>query len=86
MARKPTHPGKALLDDMCERDLKLTELSALLELDPEFVRELLAEHEDVTPDVSVNLAKLGPSAEFWLNMQRNHDAHESERVSQAKAG
>lgn len=67
------HPGKALLDDMCELDLTVTTLAERVGLEPGFVRELLLEHEDVTPEVAEHLSRLGASAQYWLNLQANFD-------------
>jgi addiction module HigA family antidote len=71
MNRVKTHPGKALLDEMLERNWNHVELAIAVGMEPGFVRELLMEHEDVTPEVAAKLSILGPEAKYWLNLQQH---------------
>ena len=78
-----THPGKGLLDEMLARDLKLSELAPLVDLDADVVHEILMEHLDVTPEIALKLSRLGASPQYWLNLQRNHDAAHEPATSEA---
>jgi addiction module HigA family antidote len=70
------HPGEHLREDYLP-DYKLTAgaLAKLMGLkDRTRIERLIREKQPVTPDTALRLAKVfGTTAEFWLNLQAQHD-------------
>lgn len=71
----PTHPGEILREDILPATgLTKTEIARKLGISRQTLHDLLAERQPVTVAMALRLGKLfGNSAEFWLNLQRNHD-------------
>lgn len=80
-ARRPTHPGAILRDDVLP-ELKLTqvEFADRLGVSRRTVSEILHERRPITPDMAVRLGKLlGNGPGLWLRMQQALDLWELER-------
>jgi len=74
-ARKPTHPGAILREDVLP-DLGITqgEFADRLGVSRRTVSEVLHERRPVTPDMAIRLGKLlGNGAGLWLRMQQAVD-------------
>ncbi|MDI1227514.1 MAG: HigA family addiction module antitoxin [bacterium] len=75
MKRRPTHPGELLAKDILPAlGLNAKTFAAKLGVETRALNAVLKEKSPVTPDLAKKLAKtFGNSAQFWLNMQSNHD-------------
>lgn len=74
-ARRPTHPGAVLREDILPA-LKMTqtELAALIGVSRLSVSELVHEKRAMSPEMAVRIATLlNTSAESWLRMQEAVD-------------
>lgn len=92
-ARKPTHPGAILREDVLPK-LGITqgEFADRLGVSRRTVSEILHERRPVTPDMAIRLGKLlGNGAGLWLRMQQSVDVwtleHEGDytHIQQLKA-
>lgn len=75
VARRPTHPGAILREDILpETGLTQTDLADLLGVSRRTINEIVQEHRPVTTDMACRLARaFGSSPQFWLNMQQAVD-------------
>ncbi len=81
VARKPTHPGAILREDVLPA-LGFTQgqFAQLLDVSRLSVSEILHERRSVTPDMAMRLGKLlGNGPGLWLRMQQARDVWELER-------
>lgn len=77
-ARRPTHPGAILREDVLPA-LRITqkEFADRLGVSRLTVSDLLHEKRNLTPDMAMRLAKLlGNGPEIWLRMQQTLDLWE----------
>lgn len=77
-ARRPTHPGAILREDVLP-PLRITQkdFAGLLGVSRLTVSELLHEKRALTPDMAMRLGKLlGNGPEIWLRMQQTLDLWE----------
>ncbi|OGT00595.1 MAG: addiction module antidote protein, HigA family [Gallionellales bacterium RIFCSPLOWO2_12_FULL_59_22] len=74
-ARKPTHPGAILREDVLpELGITQGEFADRLGVSRRTVSEVLHERRPVTPDMAIRLGKLlGNGAGLWLRMQQAVD-------------
>ena len=74
-ARKPTHPGAILREDVLpELGITQGEFADRLGVSRRTVPEILHERRPVTPDMAIRLGKLlGNGAGLWLRMQQALD-------------
>lgn len=74
-ARKPTHPGAILREDVLpELGITQGEFADRLGVSRRTVSEVLHERRPVTPDMAIRLGKLlGNGAGLWLRMQQSVD-------------
>ena len=80
-ARRPTHPGAILREDVLP-ELKITqqELADRLGVSRRTVSEILNEHRPLTPDMAIRIGKLlNTTPESWLRMQQTLDLWELEQ-------
>ena len=84
MARIKTHPGEILREEfMAPLGLTANALSRDLSVDAPRINDIVREKRGVSPDTALRLARyFGTTAEFWLNLQMNHDLS----VATAKSG
>ena len=77
----PMHPGEWLREMIIPATgLTKTEIARKLGISRQTLHDLIAERQPVTVAMALRLGKLfGNSAEFWLNLQRNHDLRILER-------
>ena len=73
--RKPTHPGKVLLEDVIKPlGITITDAAKDLGISRKTLSELVNGKCSLTPDVAVRIAKASnTSPESWLNMQTKLD-------------
>lgn len=74
-ARKPTHPGAILREDVLpELGITQGEFADRLGVSRRTVSEILHERRPVTPDMAIRLGRLlGNGAGLWLRMQQAVD-------------
>lgn len=79
--RVKTHPGEVLREEfMHPLQLSSSKLSGYLGVPLSRVTEIVNEKRGVTADTAVRLAKFfGNSAEFWINLQAQHDLSKVEK-------
>ena len=80
-ARRPTHPGAILRQDVLP-ELRMTqqELADRLGVSRRTVSEILNEHRPLTPDMAIRIGKLlNTTPESWLRMQQALDLWELEQ-------
>ena len=73
--RIPAHPGKILLREFLE-PVRMTQagLAGRMHVPIQRINTLLNEKRDMTPETAILLSRaLGTNAEFWMNLQTNHD-------------
>jgi antitoxin HigA-1 len=75
------HPGKVLKDLYLDPlDLSANALAGRIELTSAAVVRLVKGETAVTADVALRLARFfGTSAEYWMNLQRDHDLYRARR-------
>lgn len=73
--RRPTHPGALLAKDILPAlGMDAKTFAAKLGVETRTLNAVLKEKAPVTPDLAKKLSKtFGNSAQFWTNMQNNHD-------------
>lgn len=79
--RPPTHPGEMLLKEFLEPlGLTQTQLAKHLGWTQTKVNEIARGRRGVTPETALAFAQVfGTSADFWLNLQQNHDLWQAQR-------
>lgn len=73
--RRPTTPGEIIQEEFLT-PLRLTQqqLADAMHVDRVRVNNIINGRRAVTPDTALRLEKvLGPSAQFWLNLQQHVD-------------
>lgn len=68
-------PGSILKDEFLdELDMSASKLAGIMNVPRNGVTEIVAGKRAITPPMALRLsAALGPSPEFWLNLQKNFD-------------
>ena len=81
-ARKPTHPGELIREDLLtDTGLSQTQLARLMGVSPKTISDLVNERRRVTPDLAFRLARVFNSTpEMWLNMQQAIDLWEARTI------
>lgn len=67
-------PGEALAEILIEQHLSTEQARSLTGLRPEDIEGVIHGGLAIDERIAERLAKLGPSAQFWLNYQANFDA------------
>ena len=80
-ARKPTHPGELIREDLLpETGISQTDLAGLIGVSRRTISEIIHERRRLTPDIAFRLAKVFNSTpEMWLNMQQAVDLWEANK-------
>lgn len=80
-ARRPTHPGAILREDVLpELDITQQELADRLGVSRRTVSEILHERRPLTPDMAIRIGRLlNTTPESWLRMQQMLDLWELEQ-------
>ena len=75
MMYDPPHPGEILREDyLVPLDLTVTCAASALGITRKTLSAILNERAGISPAMAMRLAKaLDTSAEFWLNLQTQHD-------------
>lgn len=67
-------PSESLAEILIDRHLSTEQAGSLTGLRPEDIEGVIHGGSAVDERIAERLAKLGPSAQFWLNYQANYDA------------
>jgi addiction module HigA family antidote len=80
-ARKPTHPGAILREDVLPAlNISVTQAADKLLISRQTLHKILAEKAPVTADMAVRIGKLcGNGPGLWLRMQGAYDLWESQQ-------
>ena len=83
MEREPTHPGKIIGEDYLKPlAITISEFALVLGVSRKTLSKILNGRGAVTPDMALRLARaFDTTADFWLNLQKNHDLWQAERTS-----
>jgi len=83
MEREPTHPGKIIREDyLTPLAMTINELASVLGISRKTLSKILNGRGAVTPDMALRLARaFDTTADFWLNLQKNHDLWQAEHKS-----
>lgn len=83
MERQPTHPGKILKEDyILPLSITINELAVVLGVSRKTLSKIVNERGAITPDMALRLSRaLDTSPVFWLNLQKNFDLWQAERIS-----
>jgi antitoxin HigA-1 len=83
MEREPTHPGKIIREDYLKPlGITVSGFASILDVSRKTLSKLLNGRGAVTPDMALRLGRaLNTTADFWLNLQKNHDLWQAEHRS-----
>lgn len=70
--RRPTPPGEIIQEEFLKpMNLTQQQLADAMRVDRVRINNIINGHRSITPDTALRLEKvLGPSAQFWLNLQQ----------------
>lgn len=79
------HPGRLLKREMTARDLSANRLAIDLGVPSGRITDILNGRRGITADTALRLARyFGNSAQFWLDLQSQHDIAVAEREKGAE--
>ncbi len=83
MERKPTHPGEIIREDYLKPlAITITEFASVLGISRKTLSKILNGKGAITPDMALRLSRaFNTTADFWLNLQKNHDLWRAEHAS-----
>lgn len=78
----PAHPGELLRKDILPSiSMSKSAVATALGISRQTLYDILNEKQPVTAEMAVRFGKLfGNGANFWVNLQRNHDLALAERA------
>lgn len=77
---RPTHPGRIVKRNLEALEMTVIDFADHIGATRQTVHNITAERSAVTAEMAAKLAKaFKTSAQFWTNMQANHDVWEAER-------
>ena len=84
MARRASHPGEHLAEQLEALDMSAAELARQLGVPTNRITHILNGQRAITGDTALRLGHFfGTSAEFWLNLQKLYELRVAERESGA---
>ena len=86
LARRPTHPGAILREDILPAlGLSVSETARQLGITRQTLHRIMAEKVSVTPEMAVRLGRFcGNGPGLWLRMQQAYDLWHAERELRAE--
>ena len=83
MEREPTHPGKIIREDYLKPlAITISEFASVLGVSRKTLSKILNGRGAITPDMALRLSRaFNTTADFWLNLQKNHDLWQAEHRS-----
>ncbi len=83
MARRATHPGEHLSEELAVLDMSAAALARALEVPTNRITTILNCQRSITADTALRLARFfGTEPQFWMNLQSQYDL----RVAKERAG
>ena len=84
--RPPTHPGAVLREDVLPAlGVSVAQAARDLGVSRQLLHGILRTDRPETPEMALRLARYcGNQAQFWLNMQVNHDLWRARRAMSGK--
>ncbi len=78
----PAHPGEILREEILPSiSMSKSAVATALGISRQTLYDILNERQPVTAEMAVRFGKLfGNGANFWVNLQRNHDLALAERA------
>jgi addiction module HigA family antidote len=81
MRLRPIHPGEILREDLADIGISAAELARSLRVPTNRITRIINGQQSITADTALRLAHwFGTSAQYWLNLQHNHDLAVAERA------
>ena len=81
----PVHPGETVAEELAARGLSATRAAMLMRIPQSRLSRILAGQRSITADTALRLQHLlGPSAQFFLNLQSQYDLAVTERAQGAR--
>jgi antitoxin HigA-1 len=78
---RPVHPGLILKRNIGALNMTIEEFADHIDKSRQTVHAIIAGRTAVTADMAARLARaFNTSAQFWMNLQANHDVWEPERA------
>ncbi len=83
MRRKPTHPGKIILEDYLKPlSITITEMAFSLGVSRKTLSKIINERGAITPDMALRLGRaFETTPELWMNLQKTYDLWLAEHES-----
>ncbi len=83
LKRKPTHPGKIILEDYLKPlSMTITDMAAILSVSRKTLSKIINEKASITPDMALRLARaFDTTPELWINLQMNYELWRAENIS-----
>ena len=76
----PVHPGETIFEELATRRLSATRAAMLMRIPQSRLSRILAGERAVTADTALRLHRLlGPSPQFFMNLQSQYDLAVAER-------
>lgn len=77
--RKPTHPGEILLEEFLKPSgMTQLQLAEKMKVPVQRINTLINGKRGITPETAILLSRVFKNtAEFWMNLQVNHDLYEA---------
>jgi len=83
----PIHPGRILKRELAARGLSANRLALALGVPSGRITDILNAKRSISADTALRLARyFGNSANFWMNLQTQHDLAVAERDHGAAIG
>jgi addiction module HigA family antidote len=78
-----SHPGKIIREDYLKPlGITISEFASVLGVSRKTLSKILNGRGAVTPDMALRLSRaFDTTADFWLNLQKNHDLWQVEHTS-----
>ncbi len=81
----PVHPGRTIADELAARGLSATRAAMLMRIPQSRLSRILAGERAITANTALRLHRLlGPSPQFFMNLQTQFDLAVAEREHGAK--
>jgi addiction module HigA family antidote len=79
----PAHPGRVLRGILRESGIALAALARHLQVSRQTLYAIVNEERPLSVDMAARLSlAFGNSAQFWLNLQANHDSWEADQAAE----
>lgn len=76
-------PGETLKEILKERGLKQSVFARSIKRPIKLINEIIKGKASITPETAIQFEEaLGVDADFWLNLQKNHDLEIARRVKE----